>query len=514
MASIYARGDVLWMKFKNKLGKPECRSTGYRRGQEALARELADEVERQAAIERGAAPPPQRFPRARREKPAKAVLPLPTPIDTSAPLVSMAPTDLAVGSNACARIGDAAAPGELTVREYGEQWLQRRVDLSSYRDEVSRLRLHVFPLIGHMAVAAVRPRHIRDLVNAVKEKVSVSQTNKGEKLAPRTVRLVFAVLRVMFKSAVIDEHIASSPVFVEKGVLPKNVDKDPEWRSTAVFERDELIALVSDPRIADYRRLFYGFEGIAGVRHSEAAALRWRDYHAKCEPLAKLVVSRSGEKKRTKTQHTREIPVHPSLAIILAEWRATGWAEKYGREPTPDDLILPTEKNRIRKASNTLKDFKKDLARVGFRRRRGHDLRRTFVSLTQADGGRPEVLRHLTHPGERDVYSDYTTWPWRVICEEILKMRLPLPGVATPPSDGGTNESGSSPTTDSNNGAAAPTGAASAIDRDFAAPTASGVAGYSASYSLDCSSGFPLGSNDLSAATQLGQQITKPLLYP
>lgn len=50
MASIYARGDVLWMKFKNAQGKPECQSSGYRRGQEALARELAIETERQAAI--------------------------------------------------------------------------------------------------------------------------------------------------------------------------------------------------------------------------------------------------------------------------------------------------------------------------------------------------------------------------------------------------------------------------------------------------------------------------------
>lgn len=513
MASIYPRGDVLWMKFKNKLGKPECRSTGYRRGQEALARELADEVERQAAIERGAAPKPETFPRARREKPVKPALPLPPAIDVSAPLVPAPPRE----PIAAMRIGDEAPTGMITVREYGEQWLLRRVDLASYRDEVTRLRLHIFPLIGHMAMAAVRPRHIRDLVNAVKEKSSTSQRTNGEKLAPRTVRLVFATLRVMFKSAVIDEHIAASPVFLEKGVLPKNVDKDPEWRPTAVFERDELIALVSDPRIMDYRRVFYGFEGIAGVRHSEAAALRWRDYHDKGEPLGKLIVSRSGEKKRTKTQHTREIPVHPSLAFVLTAWRATGWAEKYGRQPTPDDLILPTEKNKIRKASNTLKHFKKDLERIGFRRRRGHDLRRTFVSLTQADGGRPEVLRPLTHPGDRDVYNDYTTFPWRVICEEILKMRLPLPGMATPAVDGGTNESGSSPPTDSNASGAAPTGAAAsapAIDRDFLTPPASAVAGYSASYSPDCSSGIPSDSACLSAVAALGQQITKPLLYP
>jgi hypothetical protein len=108
-------------------------------------------------------------------------------------------------------------------------------------DEESRLRLHVFPLIGHMPVAGVRPRHIRDLVSALKQKTSDATKCKGQKLAPRTVRHIYGLLRRMFKSAVIDEHITASPVTVERGVLPKNVDKDPAWRSTAIFDRSEVV---------------------------------------------------------------------------------------------------------------------------------------------------------------------------------------------------------------------------------------------------------------------------------
>lgn len=89
------------------------------------------------------------------------------------------------------------------------------------------------------------------IVNALKNKLTAGP--KREKLAPRTVRSVFALLRLLFRSAVIDEHITTSPVMVEKGVLPKNVDKDPAWRPTAIFEREELIALISHPRIASYR---------------------------------------------------------------------------------------------------------------------------------------------------------------------------------------------------------------------------------------------------------------------
>jgi integrase len=516
VASIYLRGEVIWMKFKNKHGKPECRSSGYRRGQEALARELAEEVERQAKLEREAMPAaaPERAPA---EPKAARVLPMPADATASAPAASGTST---APSEPIDRIGSDAPPGALTVRAYTEEWLGRRVEIATVKDEAARLRLHVYPLIGHMALAEVRPKHIRDLINAVKQKTSDAPKCKGERLAPRTVRLVYATLRLMFKSAVIDEHISASPVIVEKGVLPKNVDKDPEWRSTAIFDREELIAIVSDRRIAMYRRVFYALEGISGVRHSEAAGLRWRDHNPKCEPLGKLTVSRSGEKLRTKTQVTREIPVHPSLAMILDDWRAIGWAEKYGRAPTPDDLILPTDDNKVRKPSNTLKEFHKDLTRIGFRTRRGHDLRRTFISLAQADGARRDVLRPLTHPGEQDIIGLYTTFPWPVVCAEIMKLQIQLPGaprsaapVEIAPAAGASPEI-----------LAAPVPARVALAEVAPAPNETGaqivdqrgaaVAGYSASYNPECSPEKLNSQASLGAVAQVGLRFTKPLLYP
>jgi integrase len=149
-----------------------------------------------------------------------------------------------------------------------------------------------------------------------KHKTSDAPKCKGGPLAPRSVRRIYGTVRVLFKSAVIDEHIAASPALLEANVLPMDIDKDPEWRSTAIFEREELIALISDDRIPHDRRVQYALEGIAGVRHGEAAALRIRSYNPHREPLGCLTVARSGTKKRTKTQLTREIPVHPTLAVI------------------------------------------------------------------------------------------------------------------------------------------------------------------------------------------------------
>ena len=84
-----------------------------------------------------------------------------------------------------------------------------------------------------MALADVRPRHMRDFVQALKEKTSDSRKCKGERLAPRTVRHIYALVRIVFKSPVMNEYIAASPVVLEKGILPKSIDKDPAWRATA-----------------------------------------------------------------------------------------------------------------------------------------------------------------------------------------------------------------------------------------------------------------------------------------
>ena len=475
MASIYARGDVLWMKFKNQRGKPECRSTGYRKGQEAVARELAAEVERQAANEREAAAASVAAP--------AAMLPTPERDETIAE-----------------RIGSPAAAGMLTVRAYGEAWIKRRDEVASVKDESTRLKLHVYPLIGHMAIAEVRPRHIRDLVNALKQKTSESRKCKGEKLAPRTVRHIYGLLRRMFKSAVIDEHIAASPVVVEKNTLPKNIDKDPAWRSTAIFERDELVMLISDERISLHRRIMNALEGLAGVRHGEAAGLRWRDYDPGCKPLGKLVVCRSYERDGTKTQMTREVPVHPTLATLLDAWKSDGWARTYKRSPKPEDLIVPTANFTARSAANTLKQFKKELELLGLRDRRGHDLRRTFITLAQVDGARRDVLKPLTHPGEADIVGLYTTFPWPTICAEVAKLRVVLPG------DGGERGGSDDSATDAGEGAAGPLGVAAGpaetgpagtpeapqaaseeIAPDFREPTVATVAGYAPGYTPVCS---------------------------
>jgi integrase len=73
----------------------------------------------------------------------------------------------------------------------------------------------------------------------------------------------------------------------------------------------------------------------------------------------------------------------------------------------------PERLGEHRRVCRARRRFHEDLARLGLRKRRVHDLRRTFISLALADGARNDVLRWVTHGPDGDIVDLYTTLPWR-----------------------------------------------------------------------------------------------------
>jgi integrase len=151
----------------------------------------------------------------------------------------------------------------------------------------------------------------------------------------------------MFELAVVDELVEANPDHCQAGDLPKQRDRDPAWRSQGTFTVDEVERLISDPAIPVERRVQYALKALAGMRHGEAAALTWRAIDYTAEPLARINVVRgynstTDKIKTTKTENGRAVPMHLTLAKILAAWRLSHWSRPYGRQPTLDDLVVPT----------------------------------------------------------------------------------------------------------------------------------------------------------------------------
>ena len=129
--------------------------------------------------------------------------------------------------------------------------------------------------------------------------------------------------------------------------------------------------------------------------------------------------------KTTKMKRPRKVPIHPTLAAILAEWKLSGWARHMGRAPGPDDLMLPGPGGRPWSVLTALKRFYKDLDLLGIRRRHVHCARRTFVSRCRDAGGRGEILRWITHgPSKKEMVDGYSSLAWETFCTEVAKLKV------------------------------------------------------------------------------------------
>lgn len=372
--SIYLRGDVWWMAYYDAAGKRRLVSTGLRQ-----------------------------------EKDAERLL-------------------IATRKKVAAQAEAGAAGGSLA--SYAEaKWLpvRERMGHAAFRNERTRMLKHIVPRIGSMRLEDIDARHVIALIREL----------RAAALAPRTIRHVIGDLSNLMREAEIDKLIDRNPCeLLRRGDLPAVKDADPRWRATAIFTHEEIEALLFDTRIPWGRRIDYAVAALTGARSGERVVLRWSHWDAAREPLGCLTFEGAysenlRKEKGTKTEVPRYFPVHPTLALLLADWRANGWAEDNGRAPRADDLILPHGGKR-RTNSVIWKGLQADLETLGLRNRRVHDFRRTTISLAMADGARRDIMQTLTHPSRKQAFDLYVSLPWETLCSEVAKIRVGHPA-ATPP---------------------------------------------------------------------------------
>jgi integrase len=387
MGSVYSRHDKYWLKFRDAAGEPQRRPTKFRvsvAGDEERAGEALKAIEDAIAAQRE-------------------------------------------------YVEDDGDTCPVTLARFVKKWIEKRkaLNIANAENEGSVLRDHVLRRLGSKALGDVRARDLAALFMTLRTGPSGP---RKKMLAPKSIRNIYAILRALFRDAQIDGLIASSPCILTKYQLGDVVDKDPEARAGYKFSREELERLISDTRIPFHRRVLYALMGVEGMRPGEASALCWRHLEPNMKPLGRLTIARSNEKKRTKTGTIRYAPVHPTLAALLAEWRLSGWAGIMGRQPTPDDLIVPAPApkrgrqvgaGRMRVKGGVYDRLQEDLELLGLRKRRAYDFRHTGVSLPQDDGARQDIVRLWTHgPSRSKVIAGYTHLEWKTICEEMLKFRV------------------------------------------------------------------------------------------
>lgn len=89
--------------------------------------------------------------------------------------------------------------GEITFQRYAEQWLDGQfADPNTTYQVRARLRLHVYPVLGHLSMQVVTPSDIRRWL-------------RGLTMARSYQRTIFANVSQIFTAAVADEIIARNP---------------------------------------------------------------------------------------------------------------------------------------------------------------------------------------------------------------------------------------------------------------------------------------------------------------
>lgn len=327
-----------------------------------------------------------------------------------------------------ARQDAQTGPGVVTVKTWGTKWLKdRRVAIQDFDHDETHLKLYVYPHIGSMPLDEVRPRHLIDVVNRA----------KALGRAPRTVRNIYSTIKAMIRDArIADVLVGPDPCILTHRQLGKAKDSTKFERASAVFTAEELPSFILDPRVPDDRRAWYALLGFGMLRTGEAAGLRWASIQ-RAEPLGRMVVDTSYDWGETKTGEKRWMPIRPTLAAVLAEWKLGGWARTFGRPPTDSDLVcpVPPPKNRgPRRAGGSMrtkdwcrKRLVKDFAVLGLRHRRAHDLRRTGISLAQDGGADSRVLRWGTHAPPGETIDAYTTLAWSTLCRAVACLDLSRP---------------------------------------------------------------------------------------
>ena len=104
------------------------------------------------------------------------------------------------------------AGGRVLFRDYAEQWRSVQVHRPSTATQAETfLRVHAYPVLGHRPLGAIRRSEIQAWVKG-----------RGDLLAPGSVEVVYRWVATVFKAAVGDRLIASSPcVGIKLPVRPR-----------------------------------------------------------------------------------------------------------------------------------------------------------------------------------------------------------------------------------------------------------------------------------------------------
>jgi integrase len=277
--------------------------------------------------------------------------------------------------------------GAELVRDYGElKFLPSLVHLrpNSASTYASRLRMHVWPLLGGRRIGSLTRSDMKSFVAA-----------KSAELAPSTVETVFAVLRAMMAAAADD------------GVIPVNPCsrvKLPEVPPRVLTPMEPASVLALAGAIAPRYRVGIALGAGAGLRFGEATGLTVPRVNFLQRRIRVLEQAQNGALAPLKTDASRRV-------VPVGDWvleEITAHLQRYGTGP--GQAVMSNTAGRFIRRSGFSGTWRAAVAAAGLPPgTRFHDLRHFYASALIAANLNPKVIQarlgHATIAETMDTYG-------------------------------------------------------------------------------------------------------------
>jgi integrase len=300
-------------------------------------------------------------------------------------------------------IASSSLSSTLTFEQFGTLWTSGRLarmfsdhvrPKATAADDESRLRLHVYPIIGSFRVAEFEGQRGLELVERVLQRLPVAA---GFSRSSRR-QVLQAIHRLLTLAVYPAKLITANPL--PKGFLPKPA----KGRAKGYLYPSEDRQLLACLEIPLLHRLFYGLLTREGLRVSEALSLTWNDVD-----LERGVLHLA----QNKTDDARSWAVDVGVAEGLRRWR-----RRFGDKAQQDVSILVAPDGTAIDRFEAARSLREHLRLAGVSRRqlfetdesrmaiRAHDLRATFITVNLALGKTEAWITDRT--GHRSSQMIYT----------------------------------------------------------------------------------------------------------
>lgn len=285
--------------------------------------------------------------------------------------------------------GIAGNADRITLEEFTKIYLEAKAKTlspSTYEFYKRAIETKILPALRFHKVNQIKPAHIQAFINQLcglsKQKRDGSQAE--ESLKPASVRRYLTVVQSIFKFAVKQNIIDSSPAKAELLEVSRVVTPKIE-----IFTKQEAAEMLKYLELEDLQfQVFIQLAIMTGARRGELTALKFSDFDYEnnkvtIERAAVKLKGKPTQIKAPKDYEVRTVAVNPYCIELVKLLRAEKdrQAERLGSQWHENDWLFTQSNGEIMNPQTPTKQFSKFLDRNGLRHRKLHSLRHTSATL-------------------------------------------------------------------------------------------------------------------------------------